>query len=268
MNNRNSWMPNPGNTRSFRGMSILYGDSRGGALAEHSHAEVQVSVHLRRDLSAVSAAHVSLYASREPHVGGWRRGTEIVVFHFSPDLIMETSEECTRSHSFDVTPLREHHDAALEGLGLIARGEFDKPDRFHDFHVEGIGHVMIGYLLRQHLRVRSGSLPHRGLGASELSRLRAFIRENLHKGFSVREFAHCVSLSPARLSVKLKLATGLSPWRYVQEQRLELAKQLLRSRRMPLLEIADRLGYADQSHLTNAFRKSTGITPQVYRQKL
>ena len=46
---------------------------------------------------------------------------------------------------------------------------------------------------------------------------------------------------------------------------LDIAKQLIAARRMPLCDIAQATGFADQSQLTRTFRKQVGVTPAGYR---
>jgi AraC-like DNA-binding protein len=47
----------------------------------------------------------------------------------------------------------------------------------------------------------------------------------------------------------------------------ELARNLLLSRSLPISDIADRLGYADQATFQRAFRQWTGKTPKAYRDE-
>jgi AraC-like DNA-binding protein len=51
----------------------------------------------------------------------------------------------------------------------------------------------------------------------------------------------------------------------LEEIRETLAEQLLSSTRMSLNEIAERLGYADASSFTAAFKRWKGISPRVYK---
>jgi AraC-like DNA-binding protein len=59
---------------------------------------------------------------------------------------------------------------------------------------------------------------------------------------------------------------GRSPRTYVQERRIERAKDLLRSIR-PLSDIALALGFYDQSHFTRVFKHWTGETPAAWRRR-
>jgi AraC-like DNA-binding protein len=43
---------------------------------------------------------------------------------------------------------------------------------------------------------------------------------------------------------------------------------MIRRTNQPLAEIAQQVGFADQSHLTSIFRRETGVTPGRYRAAL
>jgi transcriptional regulator GlxA family with amidase domain len=58
---------------------------------------------------------------------------------------------------------------------------------------------------------------------------------------------------------------GLSPQQYLRRLRMQTACQLLVSSSLALAQVADRCGFADQSHFTRDFRSLTGVTPRAYR---
>jgi AraC family transcriptional regulator len=49
---------------------------------------------------------------------------------------------------------------------------------------------------------------------------------------------------------------------------MERAKILLAVTRLPVAEVAHRVGFANQSHFTAQFRKATGFSPKIYRDSL
>ena len=51
----------------------------------------------------------------------------------------------------------------------------------------------------------------------------------------------------------------------VENQRATLAKAHLSQRNLSLDEIADRLGYGEQTSFGRAFKRWTGMTPQQFR---
>jgi len=58
---------------------------------------------------------------------------------------------------------------------------------------------------------------------------------------------------------------GLSPRQYLRRLRMQTACQLLVSNRSTMAQVADRCGFADQSHFNRDFRRMTGMTPRSYR---
>jgi AraC-like DNA-binding protein len=62
-----------------------------------------------------------------------------------------------------------------------------------------------------------------------------------------------------------KASTGLSPHRFIVARRLDRAKALLTTDVAPVAAIGRTVGFRTPSHFTTVFRRSTGMTPSVYR---
>ena len=78
---------------------------------------------------------------------------------------------------------------------------------------------------------------------------------------TLADLASVACLSPYHFSRSFKQAVGVGPQRYVMQRRRERAKTLMRRTNEPLAEIAYRVGFTDQRHLTSSFRRETGLTP-------
>jgi AraC family transcriptional regulator len=59
---------------------------------------------------------------------------------------------------------------------------------------------------------------------------------------------------------------GMTIERYIILQRIERAKELLMYNEMNLIEIADLLGYSSVQHLSQQFKKITGLTPTHFKK--
>ena len=110
--------------------------------------------------------------------------------------------------------------------------------------------------------------PSNGLSRERLRRVRDYIEAHLDYRLTLTDLAGVACLSPYHFSRSFKQAIGVGPQRYVMQRRLERAKTLMRRTNEPLAEIAQRVGFADQSHLTSIFRRETGVTPGRYRAAL
>lgn len=84
---------------------------------------------------------------------------------------------------------------------------------------------------------------------------------------SVEEVARRLALHRRTLNRRLQ-RLGTSVHQIVEETRREAACHMLEHTRMPMIEIASALGYADASAFTRAFRRWTGRTPSSWRERL
>jgi AraC family transcriptional regulator, transcriptional activator of the genes for pyochelin and ferripyochelin receptors len=81
---------------------------------------------------------------------------------------------------------------------------------------------------------------------------------------SLLELARQVNLNDYKLKVGFKQVFGTTVFGYLHQHRMEAARQLLRSRRLNVKEVAQAVGYANQSRFAAAFRKQFGVNPKAY----
>jgi AraC family transcriptional regulator len=108
----------------------------------------------------------------------------------------------------------------------------------------------------------------RGLSPERLRRVLDHIEARLGEELTLAELAGVACLSPYHFSRCFTRAVGAGPRRYVLRRRVERAREMIRRTDQPLAAIAQALGFADQSHFTNAFRRETGETPARFRAAL
>ena len=77
-----------------------------------------------------------------------------------------------------------------------------------------------------------------------------------------------IGVSRSYFARQFKQVMGVAPHQYVNQQRIEKAKRLLKERSLTIAEIALESGFASQSHLNKLFRKYVGTTPKNYREQL
>ncbi|MDN7133930.1 helix-turn-helix domain-containing protein [Halomonas sp. MC140] len=116
------------------------------------------------------------------------------------------------------------------------------------------------------LKSRLGKDTHTSPKRLDLPRIDHFIRQHLADDMRVADLAQIACLSEAHFSDCFRAQTGLSPWQYVKRQRLHAARQLILQSRLPLTDIAMQTGFANQSALSHAFRRSYGLSPRKLRQ--
>jgi AraC-like DNA-binding protein len=111
------------------------------------------------------------------------------------------------------------------------------------------------------------TLPSRGgLTVRAQRRVLLHIKANLDGSIMIEDLADIAGLSVHHFARAFKQTVGMSPHRYIVQQRVEKAAQLLGTTNRPLSEIALEVGFADQSHLSRNFNRFTGSTPNAFRR--
>lgn len=100
---------------------------------------------------------------------------------------------------------------------------------------------------------------------ARLDAVRDYVDANLAADLSLAAIAAAVGMRPHRLARDFREGTGMPLHQYVIGRRVERAAHMLRSSGAPIALIAAECGFADQSHLTTAFRRRVGVTPAAYR---
>lgn len=105
-----------------------------------------------------------------------------------------------------------------------------------------------------------------GLSDKALERTVAYIHAHLFDNLTLGDLARIACVSRFHFARMFRVRTGFSPMKYVQHERIEIAKHLLRTNEGNISAIAAALGFFDQSHFSRVFRKITGISPGRYAQ--
>jgi AraC-like DNA-binding protein len=103
--------------------------------------------------------------------------------------------------------------------------------------------------------------------ASRLAALRARIEAEPGLAWTTESMARSLGCSVSRLHALFREELDASPHAWLLEHRLAKAREWLASTAMPIAEIALRTGFSEQSALTRALRKATGMTPGAYRRQ-
>ena len=92
-----------------------------------------------------------------------------------------------------------------------------------------------------------------------------FVEATLDRNVSLDEMARAAEVSRFHLVRLFRDGVGQTPAAFARARRIERAKDLLRGSDLPLTQVALACGFADQSHFTTAFTRSTGLSPRAYR---
>lgn len=132
--------------------------------------------------------------------------------------------------------------------------------------VDAVTHLAVEALMLQILATlhREDALP--GHPPRWLKRVHELLSEESPNDLSVTRLAEQADVHPVYLAATFRRFFGVSISTYVRQRRAERARHLLATSALPLAELALACGYADQSHLSRAFKSAFGVTPAAYRR--
>jgi AraC family transcriptional regulator len=106
-----------------------------------------------------------------------------------------------------------------------------------------------------------------GLSPAALRRVQLFVEANIGRTIHLHDLAARAALSPYHFARAFKTSAGVTPRTYVEQRRIEQAKQLLTESTQSLAQVAIDVGFGTQSRLTSTFKRRTGFTPGEYRRE-
>lgn len=95
-------------------------------------------------------------------------------------------------------------------------------------------------------------------------RVREHLMAKANKRVTLEQLVEIAGMSKFHLIRVFRAETGLTPWQFQTQARIDMARRLLAIGE-PASQVAAACGFVDQSHLTRRFRRIVGTTPAAYR---
>lgn len=92
-----------------------------------------------------------------------------------------------------------------------------------------------------------------------------FIASNYSEDITLADAAKFTYVNPSQLSREFNKNMNCNFRSYLNNVRIEKAKELLATTDIPLADVGNQVGFADQSYFNKIFRKYEGLTPGQYR---
>jgi AraC-like DNA-binding protein len=104
-----------------------------------------------------------------------------------------------------------------------------------------------------------------GLSAIQLKDAMNFLEAKLPARVELAALAELAGLSQSHYCRAFKASTGVAPYQWQLQARVERAKALLLNTNGCLEDVAEATGFADAVHFGRTFRKMMGVTPAAWR---
>jgi transcriptional regulator GlxA family with amidase domain len=110
-------------------------------------------------------------------------------------------------------------------------------------------------------------LEHQAPASSPILAVQTWALENLHRDLGVEQLADRAAMSPRNFARVFTKQTGTTPAKFVEQLRLDAARQRLEQGRESLDEVASVCGLGSALNLRRTFERHLGVSPSDYRSR-
>lgn len=121
---------------------------------------------------------------------------------------------------------------------------------------------------RKNIEVNPSAITITSVDEQLIQKCLEYIEKNMdNPEYGVEELSRDLGMVRMSLYRKLQSITGNTPTDFIRSIRLKRAAQLLQGSQLPIVEIANRVGFSSPSYFSKCFKEMFGILPKQYVEK-
>ncbi|MEM7593741.1 MAG: AraC family transcriptional regulator [Cyanobacteria bacterium P01_A01_bin.83] len=201
----------------------------------------------------------------------WESTDECLIFAINPVFLHQIATEtnCLNPDKVEVLPIVHTRDPIFDCLAGQFLQEMNHTELGNCLYVESLANMFAINLLRNYCTFPATFKEYSdGLPRYKLKQAIDYIHNHFNQTIKLSEIAELLDMSQYYFCRLFRESTGVSPYRYIIQQRIDRAKKLIENSKRPLSDIAFECGFSSQSQMTQHFRKLVGVTPKKYRDLL
>lgn len=260
-------------------------------LVQHFFEIVQVmegagTRELNRNKIPYAQGHIFLYTPLDCRGFNSAEPTRICSIRFSEVFLGQHRTAAEKERIFQWLKQLEHifyYHNRFEAIQITHKGdcgmikslignlleEYSRQDAWYEENVQHLVTLILNIITRNITATAEQLLPQATATREPLiSRMLQHIRQHIQEPEQLRidHLAGVFNLSANYVSEYFRKFTGESVQQYITQYKLKMVAQRLTYSKLTLGQIADELGFTDESHLSRQFRKYQGVSPAAFRK--
>lgn len=221
----------------------------------------------RRQDYNMSTGDIAIVPARVNHCAVNKNECEGLFLALDPQFVSQVAYETVDPASLELIPTFIQSDPLIYHLGLALKSELETDYFGSRSYIESLTTALAAHLVKKYstCQVKLDRYSD-GLSRYSLRQALSYINDNLHSKLKIAEIATALGMSPYYFSRLFRQSMGLSPYEYLTQRRLEVAKQMLKKTSLSIVEISAEVGFSSKSHFITLFKKNVGTTPLKYRK--
>lgn len=229
--------------------------------------------------------HACWLAGRPRYSGSYAAGTVSVInlmdnpqceFRGPFDAVQyyvprDALDEFAREH--DAKPVatlswrRDQRDPFLSTLSSVLLSAIEQDPSSNQLFLDQIGLSLLAHFAQTYGGMRPQACSSGGgLAPWQERRAKEIMRARLSSSLTIADVAAECKLTPSHFARSFRRSTGVAPHEFLSQLRIDEAKRLMLSTRLPLADIALICGFGDQSYFTRVFSRHVGASPGAWRR--
>lgn len=212
------------------------------------------------DFSILRPGHESVWQ--------WNTAFQAVVLYLNERRLAQIASDVfdRNIESMHIRESFQVQDPIIRGVVAALAAELRDDPVGSALYSEALVTQLCVHLLRHYVdtRVREPRCPG-GLSAAQARQVADYIESNLGADLSLESLSRIAGMSQFHFARLFKVRFGLPPHAYVQQRRVERARDLILHSDMAMKEVVFAAGFYDQSHMTKSFKRTFKSTPTQLR---
>jgi AraC family transcriptional regulator len=211
-------------------------------------------------------ACISIIPADLPMSVNWNQEVEFTHVYLDQAFVEQVAYESIDPDRTEIKLTTIEIDPLIWQIGSALTTVLETAPQHSRFYADSMATALAAHLLQfyaTHKQVLRAD-PN-GLSQSGLDRAIEYINAHLSEDISLVALAIELGVSQYYLCQSFKKSMGMTPHKYLIQQRVERSQQLLKHPDLSILEIAIACGFANSSHFAKCFRQQLGISPTQFR---
>ena len=197
----------------------------------------------------------------------WQQQAKFLQLYLEPRLLNQIGSELYGQDSVELLPQPTPFDSVISQIAIALQQTLIVQSTGSQLYADTMANALATHLVYHYSTQKKGGQQRSESGRLsplQLKRVTDYIDEHLAQDISLAELASVVSLSSFHFARLFKASTGTAPHQYHIRHRIKRSKELLLEQELPIVQIAQVVGFASQSHLNYHFKRIVGLTPTAF----